>query len=226
MISFQGIFSKCIRYVLFFDENPVRTLIVDIDYGVSGRLGFHETIYYMDYKSKIAKQEYRQDRENWLMDDTSIEIIQDVFETNPDFPFMYQFHLNYQMSIFEWLHDGRNHEKDIEKYFKIIAQKESSHLKLYAVKNQDWEKPHFHIAVLSEKPIDCRRSVKLWKHGKPAYQVVKPYEPNNIFETISNDNDGGLFKYMYRHHKTASTRWETYCPCKSNPCRKGRCPHQ
>lgn len=160
------------------------------------------------------------------MDDTSIEIIEEVFESDNIFQYKYQFHLNYQMSEYEWLHDNRNHEKDLEKYFKKIAQKEGSHLRLFAVKNQDWEKPHFHIAVLSEKPIDCRRSAKLWKHGKTAYQVVKSYTKKSLFESISNDHDGGLFKYMYRHHKTAKTKWETYCPCKTNPCRKGRCPHQ
>lgn len=180
----------------------------------------------MEQRQKNVKAIYRADRKNWLMDETSIELMETIIDEEKDFPYKYQVHLTYQMNDFDWLHDKSNHEKHLKDYLDEVANKNNSHLKTKCVKNQDWEKPHFHIIIMSEKPLQHNEVLRWWKKGSPKYQSFKQYTSQSLFKSVfPNAMDGGLVKYMYRHHKTAYTR-ETHCPCRSNTCRKGRCPHQ
>jgi hypothetical protein len=179
----------------------------------------------MDQQYKIDKYNHRADQANWIMDETSIELIEEVIGES-GFPYKYQIHLNYRMSDYDWLHDTGDHDDELERYFYFVANAHKSHLQTWCVKHLDWEKPHYHVVVASEKPLSPKILKDLWKFGSPKYQVIKEYKNQALFQAVfGGAQDGGLLKYMYRHHRTTSIR-NTHCPRKANACRKGRCPHQ
>ena len=171
----------------------------------------------------IAKRTWRSDPSNQMMDDTSIELIQQVIEDD-DFEYKYVVNLSYQINDYDWLHDNDNHDQEVKSWCDYVANRQKSHLHTYVVKNQEWEKPHYHMVVCSEKPLSIGKMKSCWKYGTTTRQVIQPYEPE-VFKRLNADGDGGYVPYMYRWHRATRTR-QTHCPCKHRDCRSGKCPHK
>lgn len=172
-----------------------------------------------------TKSAWRANPENWLMDDLSIEFIKDSIDSNP-FQYKYWVCLNYEMNDYQWSVDETDLDtrlNEVKSYLDHLSSRQNTHLAVWCGAYLEWEKPHFHLIICSEKPLKIQKAKDAWRHGRPHNQQIKIYEPNFCTERGIPAEHHCVF-YLYRFHRAERAR-RLHCPCKKSSCRNGNCEY-